>query len=157
MGRFLAGVASALLIVAAGFVWWRSGAGAHDPVPAAPAAAAGAAIAGPGEPPPQASEATRESKRFGRYDHDRDGIVSKEEWLAARRKAFARLDANGDGKLDFDEWASKTIARFTSADADKSGTLTPAEFAGTKIVRRPQTLRAANCPPSPTVGADSDD
>ena len=104
--------------------------------------------------PPQASERTREEKRFDRYDHDRDGIVSREEWLAARRKAFARLDTNGDGALSFDEWAAKTITRFTAADGDKSATLTRAEFAVTKIVHRMPTRRPADCPPQPVSSSD---
>lgn len=157
MLRYLAGVASALLLVAAGLVWWRGGAQAVSPVPQ-PVAAQRADMSAPpvadDAAPPQATERTREQKRFDRYDHDRDGIVSREEWLATRRKAFSRLDSNGDGRLSFEEWAAKTIGRFAAADGDKSATLTRAEFAATKIVRRTQARRTADCPPQATPSSD---
>src|SRR5438105_12833978 len=103
MGRFLAGVASALLLVAAGIFLWKSVAGARDPVPPAPAeaGAVGPVALAPLADPPKASEKTREERRFSRYDKDRDGKVEREEYLASRRKAFAKLDVNGDGRLTF--------------------------------------------------------
>ena len=85
---------------------------------------------------PEASERTREQKRFDRYDKDRDATVTREEYLASRRKAFAKLDANGDGRLSFDEWAAKTVARFATADTDRSNTLTAVEFATTAPRRK---------------------
>lgn len=147
MGRFLAGVASALLLIGGGVFVWKSVAGARDPVPPAPVTAG---VVGPMAPapladPPQASERTREEKRFARYDKDRDGSVAREEYLASRRKAFAKLDANGDGRLTFDEWAVRTTAKFAAADGDRSGALTAAEFATTRVVRKAATR--SNCPP----------
>lgn len=147
MGRFLAGVASALLLVVAGMFLWKSVAGARDPVPLAPAdAGAPAPVAlAPLADPPAASAKTREERRFSRYDKDKDGSVAREEYLASRRKAYAKLDANGDGRLSFDEWAVKTTAKFAAADADRTGALTPAEFATTRVVRK--STPRANCPP----------
>lgn len=88
--------------------------------------------------PPQASERTREQKRFDRYDRNRDGKVDRDEYLLNRRKAFARLDTDGDGKLSFDEYSAKAIAKFAKADADRSGTLNAAEFATTRVQRKPK-------------------
>ena len=53
--------------------------------------------------PPQASEATREEKRFRRYDRDRNASVSREEYLRARRQSFDRFDTDGNGVLSFAE------------------------------------------------------
>jgi len=148
MGRFLAGVASALLLVAAGVFLWKSVAGARDPVPLAPADAgtpAPVALA-PLADPPAASEKTREERRFSRYDKDKDGSVAREEYLASRRKAYAKLDANGDGRLSFEEWAIKTTTKFATADGDRSGALTPAEFATTRVARK--SPARAPCPPA---------
>ena len=143
MGRFLAGVASALLLVAAGFFWWQSRAGQEKvAIPGAPAALSGVISAAD---PPQAEEKTREQKRFDRYDKDRNESITREEYLGSRRKAFARLDADHDGRLSFDEWAAKTTTKFATADADRSGILNRAEFLTTKVERK--TPGRADCPP----------
>ena len=145
MGRFLAGVASALLLMAAGIFIWRSQADAGQIAP--PPQVAGDAPLGLFDviDPPQASEKTREQKRFSRYDRDKNGGVAAEEYLLSRRKAYAKLDVNGDGKLAFDEYAIKTITKFKGADKDRSGVLTPAEFMATRIVRAKP--KSTNCPP----------
>lgn len=101
---------------------------------------------------PEASSATREEKRFNRYDKDRDGKVTREEYLAARRKAFAKLDTNGDGRLSFDEWAIKATTKFASADKDGSGAMNAAEFATTAVKRKTPTR--AKCPPPQAAPAD---
>ncbi len=151
MGRFLAGVASALLLAAAGFFWWQGrGSSGHADVPAFAGSAAMAE--GTVADPPEAEERTREQKRFDRYDKDRNEGVSREEYLANRQKAFARLDVNGDGRLSFDEWAKKTTDKFATADADKSGVLTRAEFATTKVVRKTPVRR--DCPPEKPAESD---
>ncbi|MDX3886146.1 MAG: EF-hand domain-containing protein [Sphingomonas sp.] len=148
MARFLAGVASALLLAAAGFFWWSGRAADAGPaaLPPAPLIAA-PADAGADTDPPQASERTREQRRFARYDRDRDGRVGREEYLAARRKAFAKLDTNGDGRLSFEEYAVRTIDKFGQADADRSGALDAAEFAATRVARKAPAR--PNCPPPP--------
>ncbi|WP_414902937.1 histidine kinase [Sphingomonas flavalba] len=150
MGRFLAGVGSTLLLVAAGFFWWQ-GAAQRDTVdrPDAPPAALATE---PLAMPPQADERSREQKRFDRYDKDRNQAISREEYLASRRKAFARLDLNHDGRLDFDEWAKKTTDKFARADADHSNALTRAEFLTTRVVRKTPVRR--DCPPPRAVDGD---
>lgn len=146
-------MASALLLVAAGIFLWKSGAGARDPIPPAPAGAGAVApvALAPLTDPPAATEKTREERRFSRYDKDRDGSVAREEYLASRRKAYAKLDANGDGRLTFDEWATKSTGKFAAADADRSGALTPAEFTSTRVARKPAAR--GDCPP-PRRGDD---
>ncbi|MHA6723041.1 EF-hand domain-containing protein [Sphingomonas sp. RS2018] len=148
MLRYLAGVASALLLVAAGVFLFRSDATAERPASPQPrpAAASEPQDAAIDETPlPAASALTREQKRFNRYDKDRDDGIAREEYLASRRKAYAKLDTNGDGRLSFDEWAAKTTAKFATADRDRSGTLTRAEFATTAVKR--STRPRPNCPP----------
>ena len=133
MWRVLAGAAGALLLAGSGLMLWQQ-LGASPPLaPPAPVEAAGPSAL---VEPPAATEKTREQKRFQRYDKDRDSTVSREEFLASRRKAYAKLDMNGDGRLDFDEWSVKTTTRFAAADADNSATLTPEEFAKTRPVRK---------------------
>ncbi len=162
MGRFVAGVASAVLLIAGGFLLWTGLAGrVAAPLPPAPPAQAFAATAAPPAAasvpeaiPPQATEETREQKRFDRYDHNRDGRVDREEYLLARHKAFAKLDVNGDGKLSFDEYAVKTEAKFAKADADRSGVLNAAEFATTAILRKPRPRCAPAVARAPAETAD---
>lgn len=153
MLRFFAGVVSALLLVTAGLVVYRGWA-ADDPViaPAPPPRLA------PEQPVqygvleevavPKAPAKTREERRFDRYDKDRDDRITREEYLASRRKAFAKLDINGDGRLSFEEWAIRTTTRFATADADKSGVLNRAEFLTTAPKRRTPAKTRCICPPA---------
>ncbi len=82
-------------------------------------------------PLPAVAKATKEQRRFARYDRDRDGIIGRDEMLGSRVKDFRTLDTNGDGFLSFEEWSIATAKRFDGADRDRSKTLTPAEFATT--------------------------
>lgn len=130
MLRFLAGVASTLLLVAAGFFIWQGQAERERLVPPAPA---GAPLLTPlarqsVPEPPAATQKTREEKRFARADKDDDGRVTREELLSPRRKPFAKLDSNGNGSLSFEEWAAKTTEKFDGADSDRSGWLSAAEY-----------------------------
>ena len=151
MWRYLAGGVAALLMAALGVLVYNARARADAVLPPQPLTATGQPLqATPAGTPlpatvPEATERTREQKRFDRYDKDRDGKVTREEYLAARRKAFAKLDANHDGQLSFDEWAIKAETKFATADHDRSGVLTPAEFATTAVKRKP--ARRLNCPP----------
>lgn len=148
MWRYLVGAGAALALAGAGVLMFS---GQATPtralLPAMPATQA-EAQALPDEVP-AASAKTREQKRFGRYDKDKDGKVTRDEYLAARHKAFAKLDVNGDGRLSFDEWATKAIVKFAAADGDKSGAMNAGEFATTAVKRKP-TARA-KCPPVPAA------
>jgi hypothetical protein len=151
MWRYLVGLMAGMLLFAGGVLWWRNTADAGQSLPAAPAPTAGTATDEPMPAAPQASAKTREERRFGRYDHDKDGAVTRDEYLASRRKAFAKLDKDGDGRLSFEEYAVKGIDRFAKADADGSGTLIPSEFLTTRIERKTTSVR--HCPP-PVAGGD---
>ena len=147
MWRYLAGGVAALLMVTAGWLFLGSARTQTvlPPVPERAVSSEGDAARPLPDAVPEASAKTREEKRFGRYDKDRNGAVAREEYLASRRKAFAKLDGNGDGRLTFDEWAAKTTAKFAGADKDKSGALSASEFATTAVKR---TARArCVCPP----------
>lgn len=156
MWRYLVGGIAALLLVGAGLMLFRGT--AREPV--LPAAPAGFATAG--EPQgdddlpaaaPAASDRTREQKRFDRYDKDKDGRVTREEYLTARRKAFAKLDVNGDGRLSFDEWAVKATTKFATADTDRSGAMDRKEFATTAVPRKaPRAQPKCLCPPTVKSG-----
>jgi hypothetical protein len=155
MWRYLVGLVAGVLLVAGGVLWWRSSAIAHRTLPNAPGATAQAGGADDAMPdPPEASEKTREEKRLSRIDHDKNGQVSRDEFLAARRRNFAKLDVDGDGKLSFEEYAAKGVERFATADTDKSGALTAAEFATTRIVRKSQPT--CRCPAQRPANEDGE-
>ena len=135
MWRFLAGAASALLMMGAGIFIWKSVAQADDPIPPAPPPLLVSKTSGTELP---SADRSREEKRFDRYDKDRDDSVTRSEYLAPRQKAFTKLDRNGDGKLDFEEWSSRTTAKFDKTDADRSKSLDRGEFATTRVIRSPR-------------------
>ena len=143
MWRYLAGGVSALLLVTAGFLFFRSGARPEQPLFGPPPHSAATASPLPATAP-AATEKTREQKRFDRYDKDRDGKITRDEYLVSRHKAFAKLDTDHDGRLSFDEWAIRTTTKFAHADADHSGAMNAAEFLTTRVVRKPKPKCA--CP-----------
>ena len=154
MWRYLAGAVAALLLAGAGVMLFR-GTAREPALPAMPRSLAQAE--GGGALPdtvPEASPKTREQKRFDRYDKDRDGRITRDEYLASRRKAYAKLDTNGDGRLSFDEWAVKAATKFAGADADRSGAMDAKEFATTAVKRKPRAAARCVCPPPP--GNDED-
>lgn len=139
MWRYLVGGVAALALVGAG--WLIFDGDAHRdplsaPIAAPPSVTEGAQSDPSSAPLPEAPARSREEKRFGRYDKDRNGRITREEYFVPRRKAFAKLDTDGDGRLSFDEWAAKTTTRFAEADHDHSGALDAAEFATTAPKRR---------------------
>ena len=153
MWRYLVGGVAALLMVAAGVMLFKPRAKADTALASLPPQPPQSATGDPlPDAAPEATDRTREQKRFDRYDKDRDGAVTREEYLAQRRKAYAKLDVNRDGQLSFDEWAVKATTKFATADRDKSGAMNPTEFA-TSAVKRKTAVRA-KCPP---VQASRDD
>ena len=151
MWRYLVGGLAALALVAAGVLLFNRSSRSVAALPAAPLALAQTAEDGAlPDSVPQASDRTREQKRFDRYDKDRNGAVTREEFLANRRKAYAKLDTNHDGTLSFDEWAIKAETKFAVADADKSGAMNTTEFATTAVKRKPPRVRRDCPPPAPT-------
>ena len=124
MNRILVGALGALLLVASGLFWWQ-GRAAVSP----PDSDAGDAV-GPGLP--EASEQSREQKRFDRLDKNRDGKITRTEMLSPRVKDFRKLDVDGNNLLTFDEWSVTTDNRFKAADKNGDGALSREEFATTK-------------------------
>ncbi|MEZ0242679.1 MAG: EF-hand domain-containing protein [Sphingomonas sp.] len=161
MWRYLVGGAGALLLAIAGMFLFRGTAAPEAKTPPPPVEAVQGEEELPAEAP-RASDRTREQKRFDRLDKDRNDGITRDEFLAARRKAFAKLDTNGDGKLSFEEVAVRSVTRFAGADKDKSGTLTRAEFATTAPKPRKPAARC-RCPeggraaPKPAVGAPAEE
>jgi hypothetical protein len=155
--KWLAGTVVVALMVCAVLLWRQSAphaAAVHFSAPASAQTAEGAAPAATAPllaPVSDVTPADREAKRFSRYDKDKDGTISRDEYLANRRKSFAKLDLNHDGKLSFEEYSVKAIAKFDTADASHDGKLTPAEFATTAVKRKPRTK--AVCPPGAAAPA----
>lgn len=156
MGRFMAGVVSALLLTAAGLFWWQAEAeqdgqplvargGARAQAPALPGSGDPNAKGTPPPAVPEADPRTREQKRFDRYDKDRNGIITRPEMMASRTAAFRKLDKDGNNLLSFEEWAARTSGRFIAADVSKDGKLTPAEFATTAPKRSKPKPQAQIC------------
>ena len=141
ISRFLiGGVASALLLTGGLFMWEGYTQIAEEEVlpepppglPAVPMAGANAPKRGLAPPAlPAAKEASREERRFNRFDRDRNDKISRVELMSSRTAAFRKLDKDGNNLLTFEEWAAATGARFAGADGDKSGDLTRVEFATT--------------------------
>lgn len=161
MGRFLAGVVSALLLAGAGLFFWQGMDRGNAAIPTAPVSEPDYALADiPAAP--AATAKSKEEKRFNRYDKDKNGAVSTAEYLASRQKAYAKLDLNRDGVLQFNEYAAKTTQKFAKADGDRSGGLTRTEFATTRVMRKSPPRRAVDCPPvaplrAPEAEGSSDD
>jgi len=138
VNRIAIGAVLALLLVGIGVVWLQGRAeverGAPPPAPTAPRPEGlpSADIAGlEGPAPPEASELSREERRFFRYDRDRDRRITRDEMLSTRTDAFRDLDKDGNNLLTFEEWAVTTVQRFDEADLDRNAELTQKEFATT--------------------------
>ncbi|NCP17978.1 MAG: hypothetical protein GW855_02315 [Erythrobacter sp.] len=146
MNRIVLGAVLALVLAGVGIFWWQGRAQveqAAPPPPPEPADHSGepdlpradaADLTGPA--PPQATELTREQRRFFRYDRNRDLKITRNEMLSSRTNAFRKLDKDGNNLLTFEEWAVTTADKFDGADADGDRVLSQAEFATTAPKRR---------------------
>lgn len=141
------GVFVGLILAGVGVVWWQARAQVEQNAPPPPEveevaeAAEGLPEVDPGDmtgpAPPEASELTREERRFFRYDRDRDRRITRNEMLSSRSDAFRKLDVDGNNLLTFEEWAVRTSERFEGMDADGNAELSQAEFATSAPQRRP--------------------
>ncbi len=142
MNRLILGALLTLALLGVGLFWLQGRAqteeGAPPPIPLAetepvekglPVAEDTDAV---GPAPPEATELTREQRRFFRYDRNRDLKITRNEMLSTRSDAFRKLDVDGNNLLSFEEWAVATAKRFDGADRDRNAKLTPAEFATTR-------------------------
>ena len=150
MSKVVLGAFAALVLLGIGLFWLQGRAEVERgaPPPVAPAATPeglpSADVAGlEGPAPPEASELSREERRFFRYDRDRDRRISRNEMLSTRTDAFRALDKDGNNLLTFEEWAVATAQRFDQADGDRDGELTEKEFATT--APKPAATPRCNC------------
>ena len=148
MNKIVLGALATLALLGIGLFWLQGRAeveqGAPPPAPAAtrPEGLPSADISGlEGPAPPEATELSREERRFFRYDRDRDRRISRNEMLSTRTDAFRALDKDGNNLLTFEEWAVATAQRFDQADADRNGELSQKEFATTA----PKPAPACRC------------
>lgn len=146
MRQTVLGVFVGLILAGVGVFWWQGRAQVEQNAPPPPEVEEAAApdelpasdpgaMVGPA--PPEASELTREERRFFRYDRNRDRIITRNEMLSTRSDAFRKLDTDGNNLLTFEEWAITTSERFEAMDANGNNKLTPAEFATSAPTRRP--------------------
>ncbi|MGF7152778.1 EF-hand domain-containing protein [Novosphingobium gossypii] len=145
MNRFLLGGLAVFVLLGIGLFWWQGHAeveaAAPDPAPMAtgPAALPSADVGEMVGPElPEATDLSREQRRFGRYDRDRDGRISRSEMLSTRADGFRKLDKDGNNLLTFEEWAVATVDKFDGADGDRDGFLTAAEFRRTAPPPKPR-------------------
>lgn len=155
MNRIVLGAVSALMLAGAGLFWWQGKAATETAAPPVAAPVEDAGLPSPDDIPtedgdgligaglPQANEATREERRFNRFDRNRDNLISRNEALSPRVAAFRKLDTDGNNLLSFEEWAVATSNRFKGADANGDGQLTRPEFATTKP--KPAKKPACRC------------
>ncbi len=154
MSRIALGALGALCLVALGLFWWQGRAAiemAAPPPEAMPTMAGGDAVLPSyaatdfddlvGPAPPEADELTREQRRFGRYDRDSDGRISRNEMLSTRTSSFRDLDKDGNNLLTFEEWAHTTVEKFEYADVNQNDWLSPAEFRRTAPPSRKSAKR----------------
>jgi len=90
---------------------------------------------------PEEMERVRD-KRFDRYDGNRDGYVTLDEFnfalpdemedeIERRRRRFAVMDLDDDGRLTRDEYLQFGVRVIQEADMDGDGRITRSEFADT--------------------------
>lgn len=154
MSRVILGLFLGLILSTVGLYWWQGRAQVEQlaPPPPEPEEAGPSPedlpVTDPGDMegpvPPEASELTREQRRFFRYDRNRDWRITRNEMLSTRSEGFRALDVDGNNLLTFEEWAVTTAERFDGADADGDGKLTPKEFA-TTAPRRSARRTTCSC------------
>ncbi|VVT16780.1 EF-hand domain-containing protein [Erythrobacter sp. EC-HK427] len=153
MNRILLGAFGALVLATIALFWMQGRAQVEE---AAPPPEPGEEVAADsdalpqvdasgmrGPAPPEASELSREQRRFFRYDRNRDLKISRNEMLSTRTAAFRRLDTDGNNLLTFEEWAISTSNRFDGMDADGDDELTQAEFATSRP--SPRSTQSCSC------------
>lgn len=153
MNKILLGAFAAIVMLGIGLFWWQGRAQVEEAAPPPEPVVeqpdgTELPLVDPGDmtgpAPPEATELSREQRRFFRYDRDRDQTISRNEMLSTRTSAFRKLDKDGNNLLTFEEWAHTTAAKFDNADANGDTELTPKEFATTRPKRKPKKPRC-NC------------
>lgn len=154
MRHTVLGVFLGLIFAGVGVFWWQGRAQVEENAPPPPEPEEIVEVdpnalpeSDPGEmlgpAPPEASELTREERRFFRYDRNRDRKISRNEMLSTRAAAFRKLDKDGNNLLTFEEWAVRTSERFAEMDGDGNLELNAAEFATS--APKPRRKPACRC------------
>ncbi|MBV7267029.1 EF-hand domain-containing protein [Erythrobacter ani] len=148
MRQTILGVFLGLIFAGVGLFWWQGTAKVEANAPPPPIAEElGPSpeilpITDPGKmegpSPPEASELTREEKRFFRYDRNRDRKITRNEMLSSRSDGFRKLDTDGNNLLTFEEWAVTTVTRFDEMDTDGDAELSQGEFAASAPKPKPK-------------------
>lgn len=85
----------------------------------------------------QAQQQQQLAAEFAKLDTNKDGQLSKAEFMAAGRPIQARqtpqqiigaIDANKDGKISFQEYEAGPLASFNRVDTNHDGTISPQEM-----------------------------
>jgi Ca2+-binding EF-hand superfamily protein len=105
-----------------------------------------------------------EAQRLLRCDLDKDGAITKAEYLECRRRIalrwmeriFAKYDTNGDGLIGREERVSALRDFFTRLDADGDGKIVPAEFAAAQKRWAERRQRAGDAPAGRTAQPSSE-
>lgn len=154
MSRMILGLILGLMCAGVGLYWWQSVAQVelNAPPPPEPIESPDPEdlpITDPedmtGPEPPEASELTREQRRFFRYDRNRDLTITRNEMLSTRSDGFRKLDKDGNNLLTFEEWAVTTVERFEGADQNNDDKLTQREFLTTAKPSAPASTNRCNC------------
>ncbi|UOR14824.1 EF-hand domain-containing protein [Qipengyuania aquimaris] len=155
MSRIVLGCILTLIAAGIGLFWWQGPAEVEAAAPPPSLISLAGEAPDPeslptvdpgdleGPAPPEASELTKEQRRFFRYDRNRDWRITRSEMLSTRSDAFRKLDKDGNNLLTFEEWAVTTVEKFEGADANGDRELSPGEFATTKP--KPTRTRRCNC------------
>lgn len=103
-------------------------------------------------------------KMMSKIDTNHDGVISDDEWNAARDARFKKLDANGDGFLSSDEMtagakqhnAARSEKMFKRMDTDGDGKISKAEYdaASAKMRERMKTRMQGNGAAKPDAPAE---
>ena len=90
--------------------------------------------------PAHAQTGENATRGFEGADANRDGVVTRDEYRAARARAFDRIDRNGDGWLDDRDLPKRRMARrrageriepmLARLDGNRDGRVDKAEFVG---------------------------
>ncbi|WP_247711582.1 EF-hand domain-containing protein [Qipengyuania aurantiaca] len=155
MKAFVTGSFVTLTLMGVGLFWWQGRAEVEAAAPPPELVSLADNLPDPellpitdpgdmeGPAPPEASELTKEQRRFFRYDRNRDWRITRSEMLSTRSEAFRKLDKDGNNLLTFEEWAVATVDKFEGADANGDRELSPGEFATTKP--KPSKKRSCAC------------